>query len=470
MMGQILEFGVNMSMLFSGNYQPQFTKAAQLANDLQKKIASLQNAAGKSAKFDALQKRITQNQAAMLAMRKAALQSTNETERARLTRKADSLQKTLDKDRESLARLRKELQDSGVDTGKLTSEQSRPQSQLERSQSAQQRLTDAQSRYQKLMGRLSWGNMKDTVMGAMMTAKMFQAPVKLSMDFEAAMARVKAVGFTDGENLEGFERIKEQALELGAATKFTAVEAARAQENLIRAGMSAEQTMSAMTGTLNMAAAEGMSIDEASAIIAKGLGGMGLESKLAPRYADVLSYTSSKSNTDIRTIAEAMRISAPTAAGQNIQLEQLASYIGALANKGYEGSDVGTAIASSISRLARRPKQADEALRELGVSVMTKSGGLVELPHIMKQLDAKMKGMGKIQKQSYLSRIFGGNFDKVMLAFMSSVSSGEQERLQAGEYIESFGWSKKQADINLETLAGQMDILVIMGRTADNNR
>ena len=512
-MGQVLDFMFKLDVAMTGGFPGQVSKAAQSLQKLQDQTQALQQASGKitayqkqqdaitksTSKLESLREKLTAQQSVITSARESvsslsqqyksaqknlsAMSKTEDKDSAaylkaqqevaklgeqfnkakgelkqfeqvegELSSKVKEAEESLSGQKQKLSDMESGLKSAGIDTKNLASEQERLSAVIKRSH-------DAMTRYNSLRSKLSWGNLKSEFMNIYAAVKPLQAPVKLAMDFESAIARVQAVGFTDGKGLEGLERMKEQALELGAATKFTAVEAARAQENLIRAGMTPQQTMSAMTGTLNMAAAEGMSIDEASAIIAKGLGGMNLEAKYAPRYADVLAYTSSKSNTDIRTISEAMRIAAPTAAGQNIQLEQLASYIGALANKGYEGADVGTALASSISRLARRPKQAADALRELGVSVMTKSGGLVQLPVIMKQLDEKMKGMGELQKQGYLSRIFGGNYDKIMLAFMSAVTSGDQEKLQAGEYTESFGWSKKQADINLNTLAGQLDIL-----------
>lgn len=474
MAGQVLQFALNLSLLTSGNLAANTQKAAQALSQLQGRMNELQKAGRGMQAFQTQQGRVESLRQKMVTAREKVRTLREEMRKsdnpsaalqrryAQAQKEAGLLGEKFQEQRKKLAELNAELQRSGINTSKLAQEQSRLAGQTEKVKAAQDKLTSAQDRYNQLRAKVfNWDNLKSTVLTGAATIEAIKAPVKLAADFESAIAKVHAVGFTDGENLEGLSAMRAQALRLGAETKFTAVEAARAQEQLIRGGMTPEQTMQAMTGTLNMAAAEGMSIDEAASIIAKGLGGMGLEAKLAPRYADVLAYTSSKSNTDIRNISEAMKIAGPVAASQNIPLEKLASYIGVFANKGYESSVVGNTISAAITRLATRPKSADTALNTLGVAVKTKSGGLVELPDIMMQIANAFDRMklGEVDRQAYMSDIFGKEYGKAMVAFLAAVKSGEQERMQAGTYTESFGWAGKQSAINLDTLNGQLEIL-----------
>ena len=461
-----------MSMLMSGNIVSSSAKASQALTGLEQKMQGFRKMGSLMSAFQSQQSKVEGLRQKMVAAREKVRLMREEMRRtdqptaamqkrfSQAQKEAGLLGEQFQTQRKKLADLNSELLRSGVNTSRLISEQNKLAANTDKVKEAQERLTRAQKRYSSLRAQVfDWNNVKGAFIQAAAAVKAIEAPVRLAADFESAMARVKAVGFTDGRDMEGFNLMREQALRLGADTKFTAVEAAQAQENLIRAGMTPRQAMDAMTGTLNMAAAEGLSIDEASAIIAKGLGGMNLEAKLAPRYADVLAYTSSMSNTNIRAISEAMKVAAPVAASQNIPLEKVASYIGVLANKGFEESQAGNAVSSAISRLATRRGDVGKTLDALGIRVMTKSGGLVELPNIMLQLSKKFEGMGEFQQMGYMSRIFGQEYGKEMLAFMAAVKSGEQEKLQTGTYVESFGWSGKQADINLDTLNGQIDIL-----------
>ena len=76
--------------------------------------------------------------------------------------------------------------------------------------------------------------------------------VKSFIDFKTALNNVQAVSQATGAEME---RFKQQALDMGAATKFSAQEAAEAQSFLAMAGLSVQQSLDALPGTLQLAAA-----------------------------------------------------------------------------------------------------------------------------------------------------------------------------------------------------------------------
>ena len=286
--------------------------------------------------------------------------------------------------------------------------------------------------------------------------------VKLAADFEGAMARVKAVAFSnEGADMSQFAALSAQAKQLGADTKYTAIEAAGAQENLLRANMSPEDVIKALPSVLNMAAAEGMGLEQAGAIIAKGLGGMNLGGELAPRLADILAYTSANSNTNIAMLGEAFKVAAPVLAGQGAKMEQVATYLGIMANKGFEGSEAGNAIASAVMRIAKPTAETTNYLRQLGVATVTRDGKMRELSDIMLALNKSMndKHWGESQQLAAMSAIFGKNYGKQMMAFMAATAAGDTATLQNGINTQSEGRAEKMANINLDTLNGQLDIL-----------
>ena len=89
-----------------------------------------------------------------------------------------------------------------------------------------------------------------TAIGAVSTALSTAGgfAVKTGMDFEAQMSRVKAISGATGSE---FESLKQQAIDLGAATSFSATESAQAMENLASAGFSVSEIMDAMPGMLD---------------------------------------------------------------------------------------------------------------------------------------------------------------------------------------------------------------------------
>jgi hypothetical protein len=79
------------------------------------------------------------------------------------------------------------------------------------------------------------------------------AVVKAAASFESAMSRVAATGDDAKNNLDA---LHDAAIAAGAATKFSATEAADGITELLKAGVSAKDVLSGgLTGALNLAAA-----------------------------------------------------------------------------------------------------------------------------------------------------------------------------------------------------------------------
>lgn len=476
-MGKTMEFAINLSLLMGGNFTGAVSPAIQRISELDQKIRSLSKTAAGTQKMQAmktslegLREKLNAAQMRVKTLRTEMSQAEHPSKRMRqeFTKAnidAAKLKEAVQKQMKSIADLGKSLREAGVDTSKLGSEQDRLRSSIDRVKAAQDKLNSARSRYAQLRERLDWGNIKNDVMMILGTFSALKTPVKLAADFESAMARVKAVSFsTEGADLTLFEQMKAQAAQLGADTQFTAIQAAKGQENLLRANLSPREVMAAMPGLLNMASAEGMDLDTASTIIAKGLGGMGLEGKYAGRLADILAYTSASSNTDIANIGEAFKVVAPVFSPLGASMEQISSYIGVMANKGYEGSQAGNALASSVMRLSSLPKKAADMLKGIGLDprmFRTKSGKMVELPEIMKMLDRAMKrkNLGDSERLAIVKEVFGTNQGKAMNAFLEATVAGMADTMQAGVQNNSFGQAQRMTNINLDTLNGQLQIL-----------
>ena len=356
-----------------------------------------------------------------------------------LTDNAGKLQQTIDRDKESLERMRKELQAAGIDTGNLANEQARLTQQSQRMAEAQARYQRSKAALDQTRQNLSWNNMKGELMTAAGLGYSLYKPVSQAADFESAMARVNAVAFSgagrDKEaDAKSFKALEEQARQLGRDTQFTAVQAAQSQENLARAGFKANEIISAMPGLLNMAAAEGMDLAQASDIAASTLRGFKLSADQMNRVADVLAQTSAASNTNIVGLGEGMKYVAPVAANLGVSLEETAAMLGVMANAGIKGTEGGTALRGAFLRLAQEPKAVEKALTRLGVASRDAKGNMRQLPDIMLELSDKMKDMGEADKTKYLADIFGVRAVSGMMAVMNGALDGSLEQLRRYNY------------------------------------
>ena len=94
------------------------------------------------------------------------------------------------------------------------------------------------------------------------------------------------------QDAKDFQALQQQARQLGRDTQFTQVQAAQSQENLARAGFTANEIISAMPSLLNMSAAEGIDLATGADIMSSALRGFGLQAKDAGRVSNILAQTS----------------------------------------------------------------------------------------------------------------------------------------------------------------------------------
>lgn len=467
-MPQMLEFGLNLSMLMSGNYQPQFTQAAESMSRLQKNIQTLQSTSAKVTGFqkqqvtlNATREKLESARERVRRLREEYRKSDNPSESMRrqlskAQKEAGQLGVKFSEQRKKLAELNGELRRSGVDTSKLADYQSKLSESIDKAQAAQDRLSNAQAKYASLRSRLlDWGNIKGDILAAGAMIKAFEKPVKIDMDFEQAMADVRAVL----NPLEKeFQTLRSQALELGSTTQFTATQASQAQQVLARAGLDVPKVIETMPALLSMSAAEGMEISQAADIIVNTLQGLRLDTGYANILTDLYAYTSAHSNTNIAELGEAMKAAAPVAATINLPAESLMALLGSMTSAA-RGGEAGTAIAASLPRMYAPVKKARNAYAEIGVAYKTKSGGVVRPEVLLQNIADKTKGLGTADQLRIYEAIFGKNHLSAMSALMANIQGGTYKELHGGLVSQRDGASQKMVSLRTNTLKGDVTSL-----------
>ena len=242
------------------------------------------------------------------------------------------------------------------------------------------------------------------------------AAVKAGSDFETQMSRVKAISGATGEE---FEQLRNQAIELGADTAFSASEAAQGMENLAAAGFTTNEIMSAMPGMLDLAAASGEDLASSADIAASTLRGFGLEASEAGHVADVLAENANRTNSSVAETGDAMKYIAPLARAAGISMEETAAAIGIMANAGIQGSQAGTTLRGALSRLSKPTDVMQQAMDELGVSFYDSEGKMLSLADQVGMLQSAMEGMTDEQKNNYLVTLYGQEALSGMLALIN---------------------------------------------------
>lgn len=209
------------------------------------------------------------------------------------------------------------------------------------------------------------------------------AATKTGMDFEAGMSKVQALS---GATAEEMAKLREQAREMGAATVFSASEAAEAQAFLAMAGYDVAQIMSSLPGLLNLAAAGQLDLGRAADITTNIMSGFNIEAEKTTEVADVLAKAAASANTSVEQMGDAMSYVAPVAAGAGISLEETAAAIGILSNAGIQGQRAGTALRGIIASLQNPTGQTAKALETLGLTVDDVNPSMHSLTDILRTL------------------------------------------------------------------------------------
>ncbi|MDV7688781.1 phage tail tape measure protein [Enterococcus casseliflavus] len=274
------------------------------------------------------------------------------------------------------------------------------------------------------------------------------AAVKVGGDFEEQMSRVKAISGATGD---AFEELRDQAIDLGAKTAFSAKESADGMENLASAGFDAQEIMAAMPGLLDLAAVSGGDVALASENAATALRGFGLEADQSGHIADVFARAAADTNAEVADMGEAMKYIAPVANAMGLSIEETAAAIGIMSDAGVKGSQAGTTLRGALSRISKPTKAMRETMDELGISFYDSEGNMISLQDQISLLSGSFDGLTQEQKNQALVTLYG---QESLSGMMALIDKGPDS---LGALTESLEQSDGAADEMARTMQDNMN-------------
>lgn len=313
-------------------------------------------------------------------------------------------------------------------------------------------LADYGNRLEKMSGSLSGIGNALTLGVTTPILGIGVAAVKSGNDFEAQMSRVSAIAEAYGKDLE---KLRQQAIDLGADTSFSATEAAEAMENLASAGFKTDEIMDAMPGMLDLAASSGEGLASSADIAASTLRGFQLEAAQAGHVADVLAKNAADTNAAIMDTGYAMKYIAPVAQSAGWSLEEVTAAIGVLADAGIKGEQAGTTLRGALVRLMKPTDDMLGAMESLGVTFYDAQGKMKPLSTIIDELQKATKKLTDEQRDQKIATIFGTNALSGMKVLLAS-SKTELDTLTKG-LENADGAAKRMADTMLDNTKGSIE-------------
>ncbi|MCR1391889.1 phage tail tape measure protein [Clostridioides difficile] len=122
-----------------------------------------------------------------------------------------------------------------------------------------------------------------------------------------------------------------------------------------------------------------------------------------------------------------------------------------------KGSMAGTSLRGGLVRLIKPPEEAASAIKKYGIELKKNKNGSLDLAGTIGSLREKLGGLEDVEKGVAISSIFGRT---AMAGWAAVVNASESDFNKLTTAIaESEGEAKRIADMKLDTLSGQFEIL-----------
>lgn len=201
---------------------------------------------------------------------------------------------------------------------------------------------------------------------AVVALRTLGSAIRVLREFEGSMA---AVGAISRASVQDLAAMRDVAKELGSSTEFSAAQAADGMRFLAMAGFDAKQSMAAIPDVLDLATASGMGLANAADIASNIMSAFSVEAENASDVTDALAAVSSRANTSVEQLGDAMKFVGPVAAALDISINDAAAAMGVLSDNGLQGSLAGTGLRKVLSSLVNPTTEAEEALSAMGVAL-----------------------------------------------------------------------------------------------------
>ncbi|NHJ85605.1 MAG: phage tail tape measure protein, partial [Asgard group archaeon] len=234
-------------------------------------------------------------------------------------------------------------------------------------------LNQALSRADKTVDRFATSVSRHAKRAAFAIGGIITAASILGAKFDKEM---RFVGAITNATADEFEKLTAIAREMGRTTEWTAAQSAQGLRFLGMAGLSATEAIEALPGALDLATAGEMDLARAADIATNILAQFSMGVDQLTRVDDVLAKVQSSANTNIEQAAEAFVYGGTMAKQFGMEIEELAAFVGLLANRGIKASLAGTTMRQAMIKLINPSKEAQEVMYKYGITVTDSEGKL----------------------------------------------------------------------------------------------
>lgn len=246
--------------------------------------------------------------------------------------------------------------------------------------------------------------------------------------FDAILSEISA---RTGATAEEMEAVRLKAMEMGRDTAFSATDAAEAMLQLLSSGYDLNQTMTALTPVLNLAAAGGLNLGYAADAVTDILAQFRLGAESATVVTDALSAAAGSSSATVNDLIAGFSNVGPVAANYGISMDQTAAILAQFAENGIKGADAGTQLKSMLDMMTRQTPEVTGMWRDLGVSMTDSNGNFRDINDIIQDLNVAMEGMSESERAAAIRTLAGSYGQMGLSALLASDGIEDMEAAMA---------------------------------------
>lgn len=162
--------------------------------------------------------------------------------------------------------------------------------------------------------------------------------INLAADFESQMSTIKALTGASGEEMK---QMTDLALEMGSATKYSALQAGQGIEELLKAGLSpATVQAGGLEAALNLATAGGLELADSAEIMSTAMNAFKSDGLEASEVANTLAGAANASATSVGELKFGLSMVSAVASGLGVSFKDTNTALAVFAQNGLAISPV----------------------------------------------------------------------------------------------------------------------------------
>jgi TP901 family phage tail tape measure protein len=203
------------------------------------------------------------------------------------------------------------------------------------------------------------------------------------------------------------EKLKKQVEELGASTKFTALEVAKAQMYQAMAGYKTNDILKVTPELLKLAIATGEDLASTSDMVTDNLSAFGLELKDVGMFIDTLANVANNTNTTVGMLGNAFTYVGSSSHAVGESFKEVATMLGMLADNGIKGEKAGTALRGLYTRLASPTREMEKQFKKVGLEIYDQNGKFKGLRKIIEESKPALMKLTEEERNQWLATVAG---------------------------------------------------------------